>query len=74
MTTGERARGRLIAASTTALPRKRPRTSASAVTTPKVVLRGTAISAISMVSQKAWTAAGVVTDCQTGSRPCSKVR
>ena len=74
MTTGDSAKGRLMTASTKALPRKRPRTSASAVMTPKIVFSGTAMSAISIVSQKAWTAAGVVIDCHTGIRPCSKVR
>ena len=74
MTTGESAKGRRIKASTKALPRKRPRTSASAAITPKIVFSGTAMSAISSVSQNAWTAAGVVIDCHTGSRPCSKVR
>ena len=74
MTTGDSAKGRLMTASTKALPRKRPRTSASAVITPKIVFSGTAMSAISSVSQKACTAAGVVIDCHTGARPCSKVR
>ena len=74
MTTGESAKGRLMAASMTHLPRKRPRTRASAMMTPKIVLRGTAMRAISSVSQKAWTAAGVVIDCHTGRRPCSNVR
>jgi hypothetical protein len=63
-----------MTASIAPLPRKRPRTSASAVTIPKIVLSGTAMSAISIVSQKAWTAAGVVTELQTGASPCSNVR
>ena len=74
MTTGESAKGRLMTASSATFPRKRPRTSARAVTTPKTVFSGTAMSAISMVSQKAWTAAGVVTERQTGASPCSNVR
>jgi hypothetical protein len=41
---------------------------------PKAVFSGTTISAISIVSQKACTAAGVVIDCHTGTRPCSNVR
>ena len=74
MTTGEIANGRSMSASRSALPRKRPRTSASAVTMPKTVFSGTAISAISIVSQKAWIAAGVVIESHTGTRPCSNVR
>ena len=42
--------------------------------TPKIVFSGTAMSAISIVSQKACTAAGVVIDSHTGVRPCWKVR
>jgi hypothetical protein len=38
------------------------------------VLSGTAMSAIATVSQKAWIAAGVVTDSHTAPRPCSNVR
>jgi hypothetical protein len=64
MTTGESAKGRLMTRRD-ALPRKRPRTSASAMTTPKIVLSGTAMSAISSVSQKAWTRPGVVIDAHT---------
>ena len=74
MTTGESAKGRLMTASSTALPRKRPRTSASAATTPKIALSGTAIAAISIVSQNALIAAGVVTESITGAIPCSNVR
>jgi hypothetical protein len=44
------------------------------VTTPKIVFSGTAMNAISRVSQKACTAAGVLIDCHTGIRPCSNVR
>ena len=50
-----------------------PRTSTSAQPTPKTVLRGTAIAAISSVSQKALIAAGVVTHDQAVAIPCSKV-
>src|SRR4051812_22605281 len=56
------------------LPRKRPRTSASAVTTPSTVFSGTAITAISTVSQKAWIAAGGVIELHTKPSPCSNVR
>jgi hypothetical protein len=38
------------------------------------VLSGTAIAAISIVSQKAWMAAGVVTESHTAPTPCSNVR
>ena len=66
MTTGEIANGRSMTASQRpTLPRKRPRTSASAVITPKTVFSGTAISAISTVSQNAWMAAGVVIESHT---------
>ena len=42
--------------------------------TPSTVFSGTAISAISSVSQKAWIAAGVVIESHTKPRPCSNVR
>ena len=74
MTTGEIANGRSMTACRTALPRNRPRTSAIAVMTPRTVLSGTAISAISTVSQNAWIAAGVVIESQTKPTPCSNVR
>ena len=67
MTTGETANGRSMSASSSALPRKRPRTSASAAITPKIVFSGTAIAATSIVSQNAWIAAGVVIESQTGA-------
>ena len=63
-----------MSASSSALPRKRPRTSTSAVSTPKIVFSGTAIAAISSVSQNALIAAGVVTDSITAPRPGSSVR
>ena len=69
MTTGEIANGRSIAASSSALPRKFPRTSASAAKMPKTALSGTAIAAISIVSQNALTAAGVVTESHTARDP-----
>jgi len=53
---------------------KRPRTSASAVMR-EIVLSGTAMSAISMVSQKACIAGGLwLIDCHPASGPCSNVR
>ena len=61
-------------ASSTALPRKRPRASASAHTMPNTVLSGTAIAVTVIVSQNARIAAGVVTDSQTAPMPCSNVR
>ena len=44
------------------------------MTTPKIVLSGTAIATSSMVSQKAWVADGVVTACHAALAPCSNVR
>ena len=61
-------------ASISHLPRKSPRTRARAAITPKTVFSGTAISAISIVSQKAWMAAGVVIESQNWVQPCSNVR
>ena len=74
MTTGEIANGRSISASRSRLPRTRERTSASAATIPKIVFNGTAIAVISIVSQNALTAAGVVIESQTAPTPGSKVR
>ena len=42
--------------------------------TPKTVLIGTATPTITIVSQKACCASGVVTASQAGPMPCSKVR
>src|SRR4029079_8464625 len=42
--------------------------------TPNTVFSGTAISAISIVSQNAWIAAGVVIESQNWPKPCSHVR
>ncbi len=42
--------------------------------TPRTVFSGTAISAISSVSQNAWMAAGVVIESHTEPKPCSNVR
>ena len=42
--------------------------------TPSTVFSGTAMSAISTVSQNAWIAAGVVIESQTKPKPCSNVR
>ena len=54
MTTGEIANGQVEQPrSSSALPRKRPRASASAVSTPKIALSGTAMSVTSIVSQNA---------------------
>ena len=44
-----------------------------AVITPNTALSGTAIAATSIVSQKAWIAAGVVMLSHTEPRPGSKV-
>ena len=74
MTTGETANGMSMIASISHLPRKFPRTSASAATMPKTVFSGTAISAISSVSQNAWIAAGVVIDVPERRRAGSNVR
>src|SRR5207244_10478704 len=73
-TTGESASGRSTTAFTSPLPGNRRRTIASASVTPKTVFAGTAISVIRTVSQKAWRASCVVTACQAGENPCSKVR
>ncbi len=62
--TGETTNGRSINASSIARPRVLLRTSTSAQPTPKIVFSGTAIAAIRTVSQKALTAAGVVTQPQ----------
>ncbi len=74
MTTGETANGRSISASSSALPRNRPRASASAAATPNAVLSGTAIAATSIVNQNALIAAGVVIESHTAPMPCSNVR
>ena len=73
-TTGEIANGRSMIALSTPLPRNRPRASASAQSTPKTVLSGTAIAVTVSVSQNAEIAAGVVTESQTAPTPCSNVR
>src|SRR5882757_4577800 len=72
--TGETTNGRSISASRIFRPRVFPRTSTSAVPTPKIVFSGTAIAAISNVSQKALTAAGVVIQPHAAPKPCSNVR
>src|SRR5437763_10875588 len=72
--TGETTNGRSISASRSFRPRALPRTSASAEPTPKIVLSGTAIAAISSVSQNALTAAGVVIHPHATPNPCSNVR
>ena len=59
-TTGEIANGRSISEFSTALPRNRPRASASAQSTPKIVLSGTAIAVTVSVRLNAEIAAGVV--------------
>ncbi len=56
------------------LPRKRRRTIASAQSTPKTVLSGTAMAAAISVTWKAWSVKGSDSACQTGSSPCSNVR
>ena len=67
MTTGEIANGRSSSALSSALPRKRPRASASAMSTPKTALSGTAIAVTSIVSQNAEIAAGVVIESHDGA-------
>src|SRR3954452_21792301 len=74
MTTGEIANGRSMTASSRRLPRTLERTSSSAAMIPNAVFSGTAIAAISIVSQNALTAAGVVIESHTAPRPGSKVR
>jgi hypothetical protein len=74
MTTGEMAKGRSITASSSRRPQKRWRTSTTAQATPKMVLQGTAMPAMSSVSQKAWRASGAVTACHTGAMPWPKAR
>src|SRR5262245_44090183 len=56
-----------------AFPRKRWRTMTSAHRTPKTVFNGTAMSAIRIVSQRAWRNSGSVTAFQKGEKPCSNV-
>ena len=56
------------------LPRKRRRTIASPQSTPKTVLRGTAMAAAISVILKACTVRGSDRACQTGSRPFWNVR
>ena len=73
-TTGEIANGRSISASSSRLPGKRPRTSASAAKTPNTALSGTVMAATSSVRNSAWIAAGVVIESQTKPRPFSNVR
>src|SRR3954471_15344190 len=74
MTTGEIANGRSMTASSRRLPRTLERTSSSAAMIPNAVFSGTAIAAISIVSQNALTAAGVVIESMTAPRPGSRVR
>ena len=74
MTTGETARGRSMKAFSSPLPRNRRRTIASAQSTPKTVLSGTAMAVAISVTWKAWTVSGSDSACQTGSSPCWNVR
>ena len=46
---------------------------ARAQSTPKTVLRGTAMAVAINVTSKAWIVSGSDRAAQTGSRPCSKV-
>src|SRR5437868_3171574 len=73
-TTGESAIGRSTIAFTSPMPGMRCRTIASAQRTPKIVLSGTATSAISSVSFRAWTANGLEIAAQNGCHPCSNAR
>src|SRR4051794_27942633 len=56
------------------MPGMRCRTIASAQRTPKIVLSGTATSAISSVSFSAKTANGLEIAAQNGCHPCSNAR
>src|SRR6266550_1287549 len=56
------------------MPGMRCRTIASAQRTPRIVLSGTATSAISSVSFRAWTANGLEIAAQNGCHPCSNAR
>ncbi len=57
-----------------ARPRKRPRTRASAVATPKTTLIGTVIATMSSDRLRADWAAGVDTDVRKAGMPGAKVR
>jgi hypothetical protein len=70
----DRRKRRSTSAFRTAFPRNGCRTRTSAHATPKIVFRGTAMSAIRSVSQSACRKSGSVIALQTGSRPCWKVR
>src|SRR6476469_294272 len=59
---------------TNPMPGMRCRTMASAQRMPKIVLSGTATSAISSVSFSANTANGLVIAAQNGCHPCSNAR
>ena len=72
--TGETANGRSTIACTMPRPGKRPRASASAVTSPKITLSGTTIATIVSDSEIAEMLAGVVTDSQNATSPSSNVR
>ncbi len=73
-TIGETAKGRSTTACSTPRPRKRPRTRASAVTTPKTTLSGTTIATMSSERLRAEIAAGVLMDARKVPRPGSKAR
>ena len=72
--TGEMANGRSTIACTMPRPGKRPRASASAVTTPKHTFSGTTIATMVSDMLIAEIAAGVVMDSQNATSPCSNVR
>ena len=75
MTTGETANGRSISASSSRLPRKRAaheRERGDARRRPCSAAPRSA--SISIVSQNALIAAGVVIESQTAPKPCSNVR
>ncbi len=73
-TIGDTANGRSTIACTMPRPRKRPRTNASAVTTPNTTFTGTTIATISRLSESAEIAAGVVICSQKAPKPSPKVR
>src|SRR5512142_1552480 len=72
-TTGDTAKGRSMSAERSALPGNSRRTMTSAIVMPKIVFKGTAISAISRVSLSAATASRAVIASHTGPTPFENV-
>ena len=69
MTTGDIANGRSMSALITLWPRNFWRTSTNAAATPKTVLIGTAMTAMSTVRYRACSVSGSVTASITGPQP-----